>query len=168
MTELKDKYKAFMEDLENKINNKNDLEYIKSRFTELFMLFLDEFDKLTTEYEEKMQNLIINQKALVEKVNKVEEAVSTLEKDIYADDAYDFEIICPYCNNSFIIDFNSEEKTEVKCPECNNIIELDWNDEDEEEHDCMGHCSHCESFGMCEESDNEEDYIDDQAQEDDM
>ena len=52
-------------------------------------------------------------------------ALENIERDIYDDEEYDFEIICPYCNNQFLID-SEDEKPEVVCPECKNIIELDW------------------------------------------
>ena len=76
---------------------------------------------------------------------------------------YDFEIVCPYCNNEFVTDLKlmNEEKTEIRCPECNNIIELDWNDDEDE--GCQGHCDACHG---CMSDDYEE--YNDEENEDDM
>ena len=82
--------------------------------------------------------------------------IDNIEKDIYAEEGFDFEIVCPYCESEFIIDVD-ENKTEVECPECNNIIELDWtgNVDDEPEHDgCNGSCHGCHG---CEDNDEDDD-----------
>ena len=74
--------------------------------------------------------------------------------DVYVDENFDFEIVCPYCNYEFVSDFSQNLKEQVECPECHNIIELDWNNH--EEHDCSGHCSCCESECGQEEEEDEE------------
>ena len=89
----------------------------------------------------KIDTLITRYKDINERIQKVEESVNHIEKDIYMDDAYDFEISCPYCNYEFTVDFEDGVKKEVNCPECKNTIELDWN----EEENCNGECSGCHS-----------------------
>ena len=72
------------------------------------------------------------------------------------DDEFDFEIVCPYCDNEFLIDINSKN-LKVKCPKCNNIIELDFSGNFEEnlQSGCQtGHCSGCSG---CQKLNNEED-----------
>ena len=58
---------------------------------------------------------------------------------------YDFEIVCPYCENEFLIDLKQKN---FECPKCNNLIELDWTGNMEEEQEqksngCAGKCSGC-------------------------
>jgi uncharacterized Zn-finger protein len=91
-------------------------------------------------------NIIIqNQRELQARLERIEQKLNNIEKDIYLedDDTFDLEIVCPYCNNEFIVDMD-EDRTEVTCPECNNVIELDWaGDVEEEGFGCAGGCSGC-------------------------
>ena len=86
-------------------------------------------------------------------MNKMQQIIDNIEKDIYSEDGFDFEIICPYCDNQFVIDVD-EDKTEVECPVCNNIIELDWSGDVEEDSECNGSCSGC--HGCDEEQEKKE------------
>ena len=89
-------------------------------------------------------------------MSKMQQVIDNIEKDIYSEDGFDFEIVCPYCNYEFIIDMD-ENKTEVTCPECSNTIELDWSgDIDEEENNCSGHCSGCSGCGNVNDDENQD------------
>ena len=136
---LNQRFEMLMADLEQHIENKKDLEYIKKSFSNMFLDFLNEVEQKNSNYEEKLKQMEEKQKQIEEKSAKLEESVKKIEKELYINDNYDFEIVCPYCNCEFETEFD-ELKTEVKCPECNNIIELDWN---EEEGGCHGDCSCC-------------------------
>lgn len=149
MTELKKEYKSFMDDIQKNIKNKEDLEYIQERFAKFLDVVLDQMDNLLNYKEEQMAELEKTQKDINEKIQKMQQTVDNIEKDIYEDDEYDFEIVCPYCDSEFIIDLD-EEKTEIECPECNNIIELDWSgdlEENKEEGCKNGGCSGCPGCG---------------------
>ena len=102
--------------------------------------------KIENEYKsflEDIAKLQENQKQILEKIEKMQAVLDNIEKDIYSEDGFDFEIICPYCNYEFIIDLD-ENKTEVECPECKNTIELDWTgDVDNQSNDCSGSCHGC-------------------------
>lgn len=141
MSDLSAKYKKIMNNIEKKITNKEDLEYIKEQVYAITALFLDELDKLIEISETKMQDLVSNQLELQEKINKIESSVDEIEKDIYVenDEEFDFEITCPYCNKDFVTELN-EAKQEVICPECKNVIELDWNMEEDGCSGCGGAC----------------------------
>lgn len=106
--------------------------------------------KIENEYKsflEDIAKLQENQKQILEKIEKMQAVLDNIEKDIYSEDGFDFEIICPYCNYEFIIDLD-ENKTEVECPECKNTIELDWTgDVDDEPNGCMGDCHGCSGCG---------------------
>lgn len=157
MTQLKKEYKKFIDDIEKNIKNKEDLNYIKERFAKFLDVVLDQMDDILNYKEEKMAELEETQKQLDEKLQKMQEIVNNIEKDIYSEEGFDFEIVCPYCNNEFVIDVD-DEKTEVECPECKNIIELDWSGNlDDEETECNGSCSHCSGCDDIDFNDDDED-----------
>ena len=103
----------------------------------------------------EMKEIKENQKIMNEKMTKMQQVIDHIESDIYSDEGFDFEIVCPYCEHEFIIDAD-EDKNEVECPECKNIIELDWSGDlyvcDDEE--CSGHCHGCSSCGDSDEDDD--------------
>jgi len=143
LSDLKAKYKEIMQNLEKDLKNKEDIEYVKQKIDDVFIMFMDEIEEMTDRYENRMQKIVEQQAYLDQKMKQVEKTISTIEKDIYVDDEeeYDFQIVCPYCNHEFIADIEEELKKEIKCPECDNIIELDWNDDEHE--GCSGNCGSC-------------------------
>ena len=162
MSELKKEFKYFMNDLEKNIKNKEDLEYVKGRTTEFMNVVLDQMEHILTYKEDKLSQIEKIQKDLSTKINNIQREIEDIEQDIYLDDSdeyevddeedYDFEIVCPYCDNEFLIDLN-QENSEIECPNCNNVIELDWtgNLEDSQEETNFGcnkgHCSGCHGCG---------------------
>lgn len=161
MGKLKNEYKSFLDDIEKNIKNKEDLEYIKGRFASFLDVMLEQMDYIMDYKQEEIEKLESTQKDLDERLQKMQQVIDNIEKDIYAEDGFDFEIVCPYCNYEFIIDVD-ENRTEIECPECNNIIELDWTgdpDNDEQESNCSGHCGGCSGCGNDEEDmqNNEDD-----------
>lgn len=153
MGKLKNEYKSFLDDIEKNIKNKEDLEYIKGRFASFLDVMLEQMDYIMDYKQEEIEKLESTQKDLDERLQKMQQVIDNIEKDIYAEDGFDFEIVCPYCNYEFIIDVD-ENRTEIECPECNNIIELDWtgdSDNDEQESNCSGHCGGCSGCGNDEE-----------------
>ena len=103
--------------------------------------------------KEEIENLEKKQQQIEEKMSKMQNVIDNIEKDIYAEDGFDFEIVCPYCNYEFIIDVD-ENKTEVQCPECNNTIELDWTGDLDDESGCLGDCHGCHGCGNEDEDDD--------------
>ena len=99
------------------------------------MLHLEVIDELTDVIKNKISNIEKTQNSIENKLNKMQNSISGIENDIY-DEGFEFEIICLYCNTTFVADV--ESKTDIKCPECNNTIELDWNG-GEEFNKCSGH-----------------------------
>ena len=108
-----------------------------------------ELKKLLNEVQEMKEN----QKIMNDKINKMQNVINHIQSDMYMDDQFDFEIICPYCENEFLVDMD-ENETEVKCPECNNIIELDWSGEFDDTDSCHGGCGGCHGCGSCDEEDD--------------
>ena len=149
MSDLKNHYQAILTELENHFQNEEDRAFVLNKFQELSMMFMDVIDRLTYLTDIRVKEVEEKQKEIDSRIETVKKAVDGIENDIYEDDeAYEFEIVCPYCNHEFVADINSEENLEVECPECHNIIELDWNEDEE----CGGSCSHCNG---CEDDTNE-------------
>ena len=156
MESIKNEYKSFLDDIEKNIKNKEDLEYIKKRLSSFVDVIVEKVDDIANYRKEEIEQLEERQNEIEEKMSKMQGIIDNIKKDIYAEEGFDFEIVCPYCESEFIIDVD-ENKTEVECPECNNIIELDWtgNVDDEPEHDgCNGSCHGCHG---CEDNDEDDD-----------
>ena len=137
MSEFGKKYKKVISNVEKNLKNKEDVEFVKSQLNELAEAISKDF----TNIEELVNKVTNRQNEVEEKMDKVEKLVDSIEKDIYLEDEYDLEVVCPYCNFSFMLD-SEEKKSEVECPECKNVIEIDW-DGDTFEDDCSGNCACC-------------------------
>lgn len=104
--------------------------------------------------EKKLDSILQKLQELDNKMIKMETVVKKIESDIYLDEGFDFEIVCPYCNYEFVIDLD-ENKTEVTCPECDNVIELDWTGDISDDFSCgKGGCSGC--HGGCEHDEDDD------------
>ena len=104
-----------------------------------------------------MKQIEDTQNKLNGKIEQMQQVIDNIEKDIYAEDGFDFEIVCPYCNYEFIIDVD-ENKTEIECPECQNVIELDWSGDVEGEsgtQGCLG--GNCHGCHGCDDENEEDD-----------
>ena len=102
---------------------------------------------------QEIQGIKENQKEMTEKIDKIQQVINHIENDIYLNEGFDFEIVCPYCEYEFVIDAD-EDKKEIECPECKNVIELDWSGDLDEGDECSGHCHGCSG---CEETDEDDD-----------
>ena len=162
---LKNEYKSFLDDIEKNIKNKEDLDYVKKRFASFLDIVLEQMDFIMNYKEEEMEKLEATQNKLNSQVNQMQQVLDNIERDIYSEDGFDFEIVCPYCNYEFIIDVD-ENKTEIECPECQNIIELDWtgdvdDDENQNEKGKQKNAGGCSggSCSACHGCDDEEDEV---------
>ena len=156
MSELSNKYQEIMNEIDKKITDEEQLNFVKSKISEISIIFIDIIDRMSEIVDEKVFAIEKGQKNIEKQLAKVQSTIDTIEKDIYEDN-FETEIVCPYCNNEFTAEINDEEENEIECPECHNIIELDLNaDLDEEILGCSGNCSSC---GGCSDEDenNEED-----------
>lgn len=169
MANLKNEYNSFLEDIEKNIKNKEDLEYIKKRFSSFLDVVVKEMDRIVNLKEEQMTRVERKQDEIEARMSKIEESLNHIEDDIYMHDDFDFEIICPYCDYDFVVDVD-ENRTEVTCPECGNVIELDWTGDCDCGHDhehedlCSGGCCGCHG---CEEDEDYE-FLDNGEEDDDM
>lgn len=111
MSNINNKYKNIIDEIEDKIKNKEDLDFVKEKFTELSVFFIDIIDKLTSITNARLNEIEESQREIDNKISKVQSVVNNIENDIYADDENcEFEIICPYCNYQFVTDIDSEIK----------------------------------------------------------
>ena len=158
MSKFKNEYKSFLDDIEKNIKNPDDLNYIKERFAKFMDVVIEKMDQVLDFKNQELDHLLEMQKGLENRMDKMQRIIDNIEKDIYSEDGFDFEIICPYCNYEFIADVD-ENKTEIECPECKNMIELDWSGDPEDDMDsCSGNCSGCSG---CDEEEPEQDDDDD-------
>ena len=144
ISNIAEEYNRIVAEMEENINDQESLEFAKVKLSEMFMLVLEKTDKLVEEYEKKLEYVANNQKDMSSKIVIMEKILKSIEKDIYDDSSYDFEIICPYCNHEFVTEFG-DTNMEIQCPECKNVIELDWNSAISggcEEHCNGGCCGH--------------------------
>lgn len=146
MSKLSEEYLRILKDIDKNVSDEKEKQYVLKKISELSSLYMDIIDRITIVNSKRMDELEKYQEELEEKLDKVKETVDLIKKDIYEDDDYDFEIVCPYCNHEFVADVEDELKEEIECPECHNIIELDW-DGDEEK--CTGFCSSCGHHDEC-------------------
>lgn len=155
MSLLKNEYKSFLDDIEKNIKDKDDLEYIKQRFAAFMDVVLNQMDSIMNYKDEKINELEKMQNELDARMAKMQQVIDHIEKDIYDEDGFDFEIVCPYCNYEFVIDLD-ENKSEIECPECKNMIELDWTGNiDDEQSGCGGSCHGCHGCGEEDEEDDD-------------
>ena len=152
MIEPKNEFAKILSEIERKIKDPNELEFVKSKILELSVMFMDITNRAfeNNEQYEKLSN----------KIDLMQKSLKKIEKDIYIDedeDEYDeyesenqndyndeedfeFEIQCPYCNYEFVLGQDADLRDEIECPKCHKEIELDWDDY------CDGECEHCASI----------------------
>lgn len=101
----------------------------------------------------EIQEIKENQKEMNKRMENLEQVIDHIKYDIYSNEGFDFEIVCPYCEHEFVIDMD-EEEDKVECPECKNIIELDWSAEELDDCGCSGHCD-CHECSDCDDCDED-------------
>ncbi|MCI8700552.1 MAG: hypothetical protein HFJ47_04350 [Clostridia bacterium] len=154
---IKKEIDQFLTNIEKKVKDEEELKYVKEKANKLISVILDEMDKIIKEKEIKIDKIEKKQEQLEKQIEKMQKKVENIERDIYMEDEFDFDIICPYCDYEFAIEYDEEEK-ETQCPQCHNIIELDWSGDTEEQiTGCSGNCSQC--GGCLDEKEFEEDDI---------
>ena len=149
MSDLDKKFKTIISNIEKNLKNQEDINYVKEQIYNMYTIFLDEFEQLQTECNEKVDQMTLKCKILDDRMSEIEDSVDRIQKDIYISDNedYDLDINCPYCDTEFSVDFSEGTRNSVICPECNNTIELDWNESEHDGcshgcHECGGDCGH--------------------------
>ena len=131
LKDLRKEMNEFIEDLKTNIKDSKELDYLLNRTEKLYDTVFSTMEKIMDYKEDEMKELENRQEEQNKKMDDLVLRMKELYNDIYDEDYYDFEIVCPYCNHEF--DANIDENiTEITCPECENIIELDWNEESDD------------------------------------
>jgi len=161
MAELSKNYKKIVSEIEEKIKDPKELEFIKGKISELTIMIMDTIDNLVESNEKG--------KKLERKIDIIQNSLEKIEQDIYIqddedeeddcecefcgdhmhDNDYEFEILCPYCDYEFITGKETDLKKEIECPNCHNLIELDW------EESCSGECNECKNHCYTEDTQKE-------------
>ena len=165
MAEFSEKYSKIIKDIEKSISDEKEREIVLKKVSELSFMYMDVIDRISNVNSERMDDIEKHQDKLDEKIGKVKDTVDLIKKDIYEDEDYDIEIVCPYCNHEFVADIEDELKEEIECPECHNKIELDWDGEDDD--CCSGGCCGCGHHDECGCDEDEEDSDTDNEEKDD-
>jgi len=159
MNNINSEMKKIMQNLQDNIKNKEDLEIAKVEFFNLYNLFFEEIIKMEELVNSRIAEMARIQTETNEKIDNLEKSLKKIEKDIYMDEEfedgeYDIEITCPYCNKEFSVEIDEvADKDEIHCPECNNSIELDWG----EGCGCGDDCDCCSDEGCSHKHDEEDD-----------
>ena len=139
MSDLNKEYRKIIKEIEGKLQDKKELEFVKGKMAELSLLFVDVIDRVTDLADTRLDKVEHSQKEMEKKLER-----------LYAEEGFDFEIVCPYCNHEFVADIDLENKKDIECPECHNLIELDFSGEE----GCGGECSGCHEH--CNEKEDED------------
>lgn len=145
MSESGKKYKRVINNDEKVIENKENSEYINENLEDILLDFSEKLNNIAGIVEK----ITMKQKEMEERVEKLQKHLDSIEGDIYMDNEFDLEVICPYCDYNFMLD-SEELSDEIKCPECDNLIEIDWDGEclsDDCEDGCGDSCGGCCSHG---------------------
>ena len=92
MNKIKNEYKSFLNDLEKNIKNEEDLAYIKKRFCDFFDVILDQIEAIADYKNEQIEEMEKRQIAIEEKIQKMQGILDNIEKDIYLEDGFDFDL----------------------------------------------------------------------------
>lgn len=148
MSNFSEQYKSIINDIENTISDKKEREVVLNKVNDISYMFMDMIDRITKLDDTRLEQLEKKQEKVIDTLSKIRDIVNLIKSDIYEEDGYDFEIVCPYCNYEFVADIESELREEVECPKCHNVIEIDWDEDVDncclEENNCSG-CSGCSS-----------------------
>ena len=128
MTELQKEFKKILANIEKHLSNEQDVEYVKEQFFKAYTLFLDEVDELQQSTNKRIDAIAVKHQVVEAKLAQMESALEHIQKEIYEEDEYDADIICPYCGVEFTIEASGEEQESIVCPACNNEIDLEWHD----------------------------------------
>lgn len=153
MSDLSKKYQEIITDIDSRISDKEELGYVKSKISEISIIFVDLIEQMSGVVEDKISEIEQEQKTIESRLASIDESLSSIKKYIYDEDDSETEVVCPYCNNEFYANIGDEMELEIECPECHNIVELDMNSDNMEDdfyskyncNGCCGGCGNCQS-----------------------
>ena len=93
MSVLSDNYKRIVSELEAKITNPEDLEFVKEKISELSVVFMDIIENITDKADQKMKKIEEKQRLIEAKIEEVQNSVDEIESDIYVEEDGSFDLI---------------------------------------------------------------------------
>ena len=103
MLNFKKKIQEIMKEIDENISNEKEREFVNKKIVELSMLHIDFVNDMNEAIKNKMDLLENNQIEIQNKIDRIQTSIAGIENDIY-EEGFDFEIVCPYCNNEFTAD----------------------------------------------------------------
>ena len=116
MSDLNKEYRKIIKEIEGKLQDKKELEFVKGKMAELSLLFVDVIDRVTDLADTRLDKVEHSQKEMEKKLERLSTIVDGIEQDIYEEEnpeGFDFEIVCPYCNHEFVADIDLENKKDI-------------------------------------------------------
>ena len=106
----------------------------------LLLAILDALTDIAYQLEEVDADL----NDMADVVGDIDETVADLEEAVYGDDDHEhcdcgcededmYEITCPKCENSIVVDFDVIASGEILCPNCGEPLEFDLSELEDEE-----------------------------------
>ena len=86
MSDFNAKFKKILNDIEENIQNKDDLEYIKVQIFNLYNLFFDEINRIDELTTKKIETITNTQSQMEKRVEKLQNQLSSIEKELYLDE----------------------------------------------------------------------------------
>ena len=86
MSDIKGKYKRILEELESNVKDAKELVFVKEKFMELTLIFMDIIDRLTILTDARIKEIEDRQEEINSKIDSVQSMVDEIEGDIYEDD----------------------------------------------------------------------------------
>ena len=81
MSELSNKYREIMDEIDKKITDEEQLNFVKSKVSEISIIFIDIIDRLSEVIDEKVIDIEKGQKSIEKKLAKVQNAIDVIEDD---------------------------------------------------------------------------------------
>lgn len=102
----------------------------------VLLAMLDVLNDIALDLEEVDEDL----DEMAEVLSDVEESVFDLEDEVYGDDDCDdedeelnddmYEVTCPNCGNSVVVDYDILSDGEIDCPNCGEKLEFVFDEDD--------------------------------------
>ena len=86
MSEMSGKYNEIMQELESNIKDPEELKFVKDKFSDLSMLFVDMLDRITKLTDDRIQEIETKQQEIMGKIQSVQSTVKGIENDISEDE----------------------------------------------------------------------------------
>ena len=85
--EIKEQLQKLILDMNKNIKDEKDLKYVQENVIKTMVDILQKMDDVNKDNQTK--------------IAKLEEKMDKMAKELYLNDVYDIEIVCPYCNYQF-------------------------------------------------------------------